>query len=140
MRISDWSSDVCSSDLKCDQINGELDALASIHLDTPPPHTPPTFLPQPYTQSVPPLPMPPRPRWWEKLLAKRLAKLEAIHQHAVAEHQRQLAEWEKAKALHEHNQYQQRHLIEHEIHPDTTAMERWLKEKLQDIAWPRDTR
>src|SRR3546814_798179 len=70
---------------KCDQINGELDALASIHLDTPPPHTPPTFLPQPYTQSVPPLPMPPPPRWWEKLLAQRLANLEASNQQAAAD-------------------------------------------------------
>lgn len=124
---------------KCDQINAELDALASIHLDTPSPHIPPTFLPQPYAQSAPPLPMPPRPRWWEKLLAKRLAKLQAIHQQAVVDHQRQLVEWEKKKAQHEHNQDQQQHLIEHEIHHDTAVMERWLEENLQDIAWPRET-
>src|SRR3546814_10602757 len=40
---------------KCDEINGELDALANIHLDTPPPYSRPRFIPEPYA-SPPPLP------------------------------------------------------------------------------------
>src|SRR5690606_15750417 len=108
-------------------------------LDTPSPHTRPTFLPQPYAQSAPSLPTPPSPRWWEKLLVKRMAKLAAIRQLAVADHQRQLIEWEKEKTLHEKEQDAQRHLIDHEIHHDTAAMGRWLEVNLQDIAWPRET-
>ncbi|GAA0522634.1 DUF4236 domain-containing protein [Pigmentiphaga daeguensis] len=61
---------------KCDQINGELDALTTIHLHTPSPSTPPRFHPEPYSVSPPAAPVPLRPRWWEKFLAKRLEKLE----------------------------------------------------------------
>lgn len=124
---------------KCDQINGELDALGSIHLDTPSPHTVPIFLPQPYMQSAPSLPIQARPRWWEKLLAKRMSKLTAIHQQAIADYQRQLIEWEEEKTQHEKEQDVQRHLVEHEIHYNTAAMEHWLESNLQDIVWPRET-
>lgn len=124
---------------KCDEINGELDALANIHLDTPSPHAAPHFLPEPYALSAPLPPTPPSPRWWEKLLAKRLAKLEDAHQQAIADYQRQLDAWEQNKARHERDQERRRDFIEHKIHYDTAAMERWLEENLQDIAWPRET-
>src|SRR3546814_18025948 len=35
MRISDWSSDVCSSDLRSDKWNGEFSSLISKTFDTP---------------------------------------------------------------------------------------------------------
>lgn len=124
---------------KCDEINGELDALASIHLDTPSPYTSPVFVPEPYAHSAPTPPTPVRPRWWEKLLTKRLEKQVAAHQQAIAGYQRQLEAWEHDKAQHEQNQARLRQLIEHEIHHDTAAMEQWLEENLQDIAWPRET-
>lgn len=125
--------------LKCDEINGELDSLANIHLDTPSPHISPTFDPEPYLHSAPSLPTPPCPRWWDKLFTKRLAKLEAVHQQALADYQLQLAAWEQDKARHEQAQAHRRQLIEHEIHHDIAAMEQWLEENLQDIAWPRET-
>ncbi|NYT38189.1 DUF4236 domain-containing protein [Allopusillimonas soli] len=124
---------------KCDEINGELDALANIHLDTPPPYSRPRFIPAPYASPAPLPPTPSPPRWWEKLLPKRLAKLEAAHQQAIAHHQRQLEAWEQDKARYEKEQEQRQHFIEHEIYHDISAMERWLEENLQDIAWPRET-
>ena len=124
---------------KCDEINGELDTLATIHLDTPSPHSSHRFVPEYYASPTPVLPTPPIPRWWEKLFTKRVAKLEAAHQQALAEHQRQLKAWEQDRAQHEQEQTRLRHFIEHEIHHDTDAMERWLEENLQDIAWPRET-
>ncbi|UYY85581.1 DUF4236 domain-containing protein [Alcaligenes sp. SMD-FA] len=124
---------------KCDEINDELDALANIHLDTPSPHASPRFIPELYAPSAPTLPTQPTPRWWEKLFTKRMAKREAAHQQALAEHQRQLKAWEQGKALYEQEQERLRHFIEHEIHHDIGAMERWLEENLQDIAWPRET-
>src|SRR3546814_6315139 len=69
---------------KCDEINGELDALANIHLDTPPPYSRPRFIPEPYASPPPLPPTSSSPRWWEKLLPKRLAKLESAHQQAIA--------------------------------------------------------
>ncbi|CAM3952457.1 DUF4236 domain-containing protein [Bordetella tumbae] len=124
---------------KCDQINGELDALANIHLDTPSPHISPTFSPEPYPHPAPSQPAPPTPRWWEKLFSKRLATLQASHQQAMANYRRQLDAWQKNKNQHEQNQTQRRHFLEHEIHQDPAAMERWLEENLQDITWPRET-
>lgn len=124
---------------KCDEVNGELDSLANIHLNTPSSRTLPTFAPEPYSNVAPDLPTPPSPRWWEKLLTKRLAKLEAVHQQALADYQRQLAMWEQDKAQYEQAQAHRRHFIEHEIHHDIAAMEQWLEENLQDIAWPRET-
>jgi hypothetical protein len=124
---------------KCDEINGELDALANIHLDTPSPYSRPSFVLEPYTPRAPVPPTPPRPRWWEKLLPKRLAKLEAAHQHAITTYHRQLETWEQDKARHDEEQEGRRHFIEHDIHHDIAAMERWLEENLQDIAWPRET-
>lgn len=124
---------------KCDEINDEPDALANIHLDTPSPHASPRFVPEQYAPPAPTLPTPPTPRWWEKLFTKRMAKREAAHQQALTEHQRQLKAWEQGKTLHEQEQERLRHFIEHEIHHDISAMERWLEENLQDIAWPRET-
>jgi len=124
---------------KCDQINGELDALTTIHLHTPSPDTPPRFHPEPYSEPPLATPMPPRPRWWEKFLPTRLAKLEALHRQALAEHQTQVATWQSEKASHEQRQAAQQHLIEEAIYTDTAAMERWLEANLQDIAWPRET-
>lgn len=124
---------------KCDQINGELDALATIHLHTPSPHTPPRFHPEFYSESPPGVPMPPQPRWWEKFLPKRRAKLEALHRHALAEYQTRVATWRSEKAKHEQKQAAQQYLIEEAIYTDTVAMERWLEANLQDIAWPRET-
>ena len=51
---------------KCDQINGELDALTTIHLHTPSPDTPPRFHPEPYSEPPLATPMPPRPRWFSR--------------------------------------------------------------------------
>lgn len=124
---------------KCDEINGELDALANIHLDTPSPLASPRFVPEQYALSAPALPTPPTPRWWEKLLTKRMAKLAAVHQQALVDYQIQVGAWEQGKSQHEREQERLRHFIEHEIHHDTGAMERWLEENLQDIAWPRET-
>src|SRR3546814_18285566 len=74
---------------KCDEINGELDALANIHLDTPPTYSRPSFIPEPYASPPPLPPTSSSPRWWEKLLPKDLAKLESAHQKTIAHHQPQ---------------------------------------------------
>lgn len=124
---------------KCDEINGEQAALTNIHLNTPSPHSFPGFVPQSYEPSTPVAPSLPCPRWWEKLLTKRLAKLAAAHQQALADYQSQLDAWERGKIQHDQVQGRLRHFIEHEIHHDTAAMERWLEENLHDIAWPRET-
>jgi len=124
---------------KCDQINGELDGLATIHLHTPSPHTPPRFHPESYSEPTPTAPMPPRPRWWEKFLSKRLAKLDALYQQALAEHQVRVESWQREKAKHEQEQAAKQRLIEEGIYTDTVAMECWLEANLQEIAWPRET-
>ncbi|WP_296560802.1 DUF4236 domain-containing protein [Pigmentiphaga sp.] len=124
---------------KCDQINGELDGLTTIHLHTPSPHTPPRFHPESYLEPTPIAPMPPRPRWWEKFLTKRLAKLEALHRQALAEHQIRVVAWQMEKTKHEQEQAAKERLVEEDIYTDTAAMERWLEANLQEIAWPRET-
>src|SRR3546814_16194961 len=113
---------------KCDEINVELDALANIHLDTPPPYSRPRFIPEPYASPPPLPPTSSSPRWWEKLLPKSLAKLESAHQQAIAHHQRQIKAWEQDKACNEKEQEQRQHLTEHDIYHDIHAMNRWLKE------------
>lgn len=124
---------------KCEQINGELDALATIHLDTPSPLAVPRFHPEPYSEPPPAEPIAPQPRWWEKFWAKRLAKLDAQHRKVLTSHYAEVIAWENRKAAHDQEQAERQHLIEHAIHNDTEAMERWLEANLQDIAWPRET-
>lgn len=124
---------------KCDQINEDLDALTTLHLHTPSPSTPPRFHPEPYPEPPPAAPIPLRPRWWEKLLPKRLEKLEALHQQALSAHASQVADWQSQRHKHEEKQAAQRHLIEEAIYTDTAAMGHWLESNLQDIAWPRET-
>src|SRR3546814_12684094 len=68
---------------KCDEINGELDALANIHLDTPPPYSRPRFIPEPYASPPPLPPTSPSPRCWAHLPPNNLANLQPAHQQPI---------------------------------------------------------
>lgn len=80
------------------------------------------------------LPTYPSQRWWEKLLPTQLANMDTVHQQAITNYQRELEAWQQDKTQYGQEQERTRDFIEHEIHHNTTAMERWQEENLQYIA------
>ncbi|MHB9704968.1 DUF4236 domain-containing protein [Alcaligenes aquatilis] len=124
---------------KCDEINSECEAVASIHLDTPAPDIAPKYVPDMFHVPEPIAPVLPRAKWWEKLFPRRVEQLNLRNQQRVMEHQGLLAAWKSEQSQHAYEQEQRRKLLEQDIYHDTAAMEQWLEATLQDIAWPRET-
>jgi hypothetical protein len=60
--------------------------------------------------------------------------METTHQQAITDYQHELEAWQQDKTQYGQEKGRMRNFIEHEIHHNTTAMERWQEENLQDIA------
>lgn len=123
----------------CDRINNDLEALAQIHLYTPPPQEAPKFIPEPFEEKLPKKPTLTQARWWEKPLKKRLQKINEKNQIALSLYQRDISDWEELKNQHEQKQAKRKELIEHSIYHNTDGMAQWFEFNLQDIIWPRET-
>lgn len=124
---------------KCDEINGQFEALGMLHLDVPPAHQPPAYTPQAFGT---PQPVPPRskvPSFFDKLFKSRLSRIEAQNATAHAAYLADLAEWQKTRAVFEAAEDQKRELVEMAVAGNPESMETFFAEVLNDIVWPRET-
>lgn len=123
---------------RCKEINDQVDAIGSLHLDTPAPNPPrfvePAFpLARPEPRIVNPL------KGLDKLIPGRRRALEDETQAEAERFKAATAQWEAERAQFEIAVSERRHLIEKRIYEDVSAMEGFLQEYLTDIAWPRET-
>lgn len=123
----------------CDKVNGEVEALARIHLTTPDPSIPPRFEAEPFASPQAAAPADVKVGFFAGLFAKKREAIEAANRAARARYERGLAAWKAQKAEHEAAQARRRMLIEQGIRKDPAAMETFLEERLHAIDWPRET-
>ncbi|MCT8959858.1 DUF4236 domain-containing protein [Pseudomonas veronii] len=124
---------------KCDEINGNIDALGTIHLDTPNCTSRPVFVEVPFGEPEPVAPAPLKPSLLDRLFKKRMLRLEARN----AEIQKNFAayydDWSNNRGNHTQLERDRKLLINEGIYTNTSDMEAWLEDNLQDIQWPRET-
>ena len=124
---------------KCDDINSSVEALGTIHLDTPDCAGRPTFTPVAFDQSAPTPAKPRRPSFLDKFFKKRMRRLEDENAAAQADFETQHISWQSDKVHFLQLMQARKQLIEEGIYSNTADMEVWLEDNLQDIAWPRET-
>lgn len=123
---------------KCDEINEQIEALGRLHHDTPAPK-PPKFIAPAYPE---PMPRPPHQRalsWMDRFFSGRRRKIEEQNREAVGRYEDDVAAWKAAKTKFNRQIAERKVFLETLIYEDTTVMERYLEEKLGEIAWPRET-
>ena len=124
---------------KCDEINGQIEALGRLHHETPDPRVKPRFVAPAFGESEPAKPRPRALGWLDRLFSSRRRRVEDANRVAEDAYQRELAKWREAKAEFDAQMARRKALVETLIYQDVAAMETFLEESLQDIVWPRET-
>lgn len=124
---------------KCDEINRSIEALGSIHRDTPDCNTRPTFTEVPFSEQKPAPPRPQKPTLLHRLFKTKMLRLEAQNAEALADFTTRLDAWANDQKRHNKHEGDRKRLIEDGIYNRVSDMEAWLEENLQDICWPRET-
>jgi len=131
--IRQWLSE------ECDKFNQHNRDLETIHLDTPDPDQKPTYTSEPFIVPEPGATTPKSLGILGRLFTRVRCRIEAENATAQSTHEREMADWRKAKASFESRQAQQRQLIEEKIYSETEAMIQVLENRLQKVTWPRET-
>ncbi|WP_416140752.1 DUF4236 domain-containing protein [Halomonas sp. HK25] len=122
----------------CERLNADLDRLGRLHEETPPPESA-SYVTRDFAEPPPP-PFQPQPSGLRHALwspARR--RLEEANRQRRAEFDERYRAWEWRKAEHDAVEFS-RHLRESEgVWVDPEAMEQTLRERLDEIDWPRET-
>lgn len=122
----------------CERLNADLDRLGRLHEETPPLESR-GYAMRDFDEPPPP-PFQPQPSDWRHVLwspARR--RLEEENRRRRAEFDEQYRAWEWRKAEHDAAEFS-RHLRESDgVWDDPDAMEQTLRERLEEIDWPRET-
>ena len=124
---------------KCDEVNSNIEALGTIHLDTPNCTSRPVFVEMPFSEPEPAAPPPLKPSLLDKLFKKRMLLLQAKNAKIQTNFAAYYSDWSAERAKHIQQEQDRKRLIEEGIYARITDMEQWLEENLQDIYWPRET-
>jgi hypothetical protein len=123
----------------CDKVNGEVEALGCLHHDTPSPREKPRFLAPEYDEPQPVMSKPLTLGFWDKVFASRKARIADANDSAHARWEEEMAGWRSRKCDYDSQLARRKLLVERLIYESVEAMEIFLEESLQDIAWPRET-
>lgn len=124
---------------KCDEINGQIEALGELHLETPSPDLLPGYQPATF---VPPAPinlLPKKPGLLGWLFKPVRERIERENLDRYKDYKEKLQHWKADQQAFENAEQARRHVIEHGIYSDVEVMQDYLAENLQSIVWPRET-
>jgi hypothetical protein len=124
---------------KCDEINGQIQALGEIHLYTPSPHVKPTYEIREYQDDPPRKPTPKKPGFFASLFKSKRERIERENAERERQYQQDLKDWMAEKERFDDGERRRKARIERDIYTDVAAMELFLEENLQGIVWPRET-
>jgi len=124
---------------KCDEINARVEVLGRLHHGTPDCKVAPKFLAQAFDVPPPVAPIPKVPGFFDKVFASRGAQIVQANNRAADAYDVASVAWMQKKREFDAQMAERRNFIEKLIHTDVAAMETFLSENLQDIAWPRET-
>lgn len=123
----------------CERINEQVEGLAALHLDTPPPWGRPDEPVPVFDEPAPVMGELKRPGFLARILKRRAAAIEAENDQIRIAHRAAMEAWQAAKANFEQEQIRRRDLRALVEAGRPPAMELYLEEVLQDIVWPRET-
>lgn len=124
---------------KCDEINQQIEALGEIHLYTPDPRTTPLYELQQFDVLPPNKPVPKQIGFFASLFRRKREKVERANALAEQQYAQDFEKWQAEKERFENEEHQRKAFIEQDIYSEVKAMETFLEENLQSIAWPRET-
>lgn len=124
---------------KCDEINGQVEALGELHLHTPPPGVPPTYQLQRFDLPRPVPPVQKVPGFFAKFFKSSVEKIDTENAKALADFKTRLHEWEVAKDKFDAAEEKKLELVSKAVSGNSDAMETFFGEILMDIVWPRET-
>lgn len=124
---------------KCDDLNSSIEALGTIHLDTPSCTSRPTFTEVPFGEPEPVAPRSRKPSLLHRLFKKLMLRLEAQNAESQADFAARHGTWSNDQRHHFQQEQDRKRLIEEGIYTRVSDMEAWLEDNLQDICWPRET-
>ncbi|WP_249359577.1 DUF4236 domain-containing protein [Cupriavidus sp. 2SB] len=124
---------------KCDDINAEVESVATVHLETPNCNQVPRFEMPAFDVPAPTMPAALKLGLLDKLFKKRRLRAEENHRQKVDAFNADTQKWQEKREKFHQAAGVRREFIEKHIYVDTTAMEQWLEEVLADIGWPRET-
>jgi hypothetical protein len=132
-RLRNWLEE------RCREIDDGIEAIASVHLNTPAPDLHARLDPRPFTVFPPTEPEEPHFGIWDRLLPWVKRRKLSDHQEAQQSFDHDRDEWNRQRERHELEQAaaQVRHLELLRSHPP--AVELALSEALQRTKWPRET-
>lgn len=123
----------------CDQLNGHIEALETIHHATPSPDGHQAYEPEAYGEPKPSKPAPLKYGVLDKLFSSRRARVDKANAETEADYNASLLRWNQKRQQHEARERARKVLIEELVHTQRPAMEIILDESLMDIVWPRET-
>ncbi|MGM0855865.1 MAG: DUF4236 domain-containing protein [Pseudomonadota bacterium] len=122
----------------CDEMNADITHLGQLHWETPCPETR-GYVPQSFPETPPAPPELTPVRWWHRLcppLQRRL-EFEDMRKNSLFDDDYRQWEWRKAEFDAEEFARQQRE--EEGVFNDMAEMAQTLRERLEEIDWPRET-
>jgi len=122
----------------CDQRNETIEVLGQLHWNTPCPDTR-GYTPQSFAAPAPSPPAPLRMKWWQRLWPATRKRLEAEQGRRQQAFDRAYRQWEKRKADFDAAESARQQREESGVYTDMDAMQQALRERLEEIDWPRET-
>ncbi|WP_280548173.1 DUF4236 domain-containing protein [Halomonas sp. 11-S5] len=122
----------------CEQLNADLDRLGRLHEQTPPPGAA-GYQPRSYPVSPPSPVTLEQPDWRHALWPAARVRLDRENARREASHAQAYRAWEWEKAEFDAREFERQQREEVAAWDDPDAMQQTLVERLDELAWPRET-
>jgi hypothetical protein len=122
----------------CERLNADLDRLGQLHEKTPHPNQN-GYTTQDFNESPPSPPKLGQPAWWHFLWPPAQRRREEENQRRQAAFDEVYRGWEWRKAEHDEAEFARSQRESEGVLHDPDAMEQTLRERLEEIDWPRET-
>ena len=122
----------------CDQRNAAVEVLGQLHWTTPCPETR-GYTPQAFAQAPPPPLAPLALSWWQRLWPPTRRRLENEHARRQQRFEQIYQQWEQRKEAFDAAEHARQQREATGVYTDMDAMHQALRERLEEIDWPRET-
>jgi len=122
----------------CERLNADLDRLGRLHEETPPPEAG-GYLMRDFDEPPPPPFQPQAPGLRHALWSPARRRLEEENRRRRDEFDEHYRAWEWRKADHDAAEFSRHRRESEEVWDDPAAMEQTLRDRLEEIDWPRET-
>lgn len=122
----------------CQRLNEDLDRMGRLHEQTPIPDVM-GYEARDYPEPPPPPATLDHPEWWQRLWPAARQRLEEENRLRQARFEEAYRAWEWRKAQHDAAEFGRHQRETESVWHDVDAMEQTLRERLEEIDWPRET-